>query len=527
MAEYITKQINTPTGVQTIKAYIPSDGEYFFDTSEADGVIKQRVGNTVQQLSLWDYVAQKDGLQYGTPQFAARYPNWGSVLAKASDYLKQDGVDISKIPQINLAVTQDVWKPTTSGIAAVNPAQMQQSIMKQTGGDLTKFESGEAVPYTEAQRLAIASGANGPVDAQGNPIRPEDYAKYGITGGEGTVNMAGLEQTTGDRSLNLTQQQQDELNIAYKRVLDGTATDTDRRNLEYAKTLGWNPQVGYPNFYRVGGDIYEAGTDRHIGPAEWEAQWTGRAIEVPGPGGTGGTGTGGTGAGGTGTGGISGNGWTSDQEYAYNAIQDYVLSLQAQGRIVNPDIEISDEMVNKFLDQAKTELDPYYRQVIQQAQDDMNLTMQRLSEDYTTRARALELNYGKNLEATQENFARRGLNFSTERTRAEQDLADAATTSLNNLSTDITRQAENAGIEAERNLGSINMLSSPSYTTGYSPILNRAGVYGFTSPTQSRSLYTQEGGVFGDVQRNRLYDEQNRLANLIGAEREYRGTYYK
>jgi len=40
-------------------------------------------------------------------------------------------------------------------------------------------------------------------------------------------------------------------------------------------------------FYRKGIDIYEAGTNRHIGPTEWNRDWDGKATEVAAPGTTG------------------------------------------------------------------------------------------------------------------------------------------------------------------------------------------------------------------------------------------------
>jgi len=36
-------------------------------------------------------------------------------------------------------------------------------------------------------------------------------------------------------------------------------------------------------FYRVGKDIFEANTNRHIGPTEWQKSWTGKAQEVSAP----------------------------------------------------------------------------------------------------------------------------------------------------------------------------------------------------------------------------------------------------
>ena len=42
-------------------------------------------------------------------------------------------------------------------------------------------------------------------------------------------------------------------------------------------------QAKQKQFYRVGGDIYEAGTGRKLGPTEWNRDWTGRATEVTAP----------------------------------------------------------------------------------------------------------------------------------------------------------------------------------------------------------------------------------------------------
>lgn len=44
-----------------------------------------------------------------------------------------------------------------------------------------------------------------------------------------------------------------------------------------------NLTSGVRQFYRIGKDIFEAGTGRHIGPTEWNRDWTGRAQEVAAP----------------------------------------------------------------------------------------------------------------------------------------------------------------------------------------------------------------------------------------------------
>lgn len=40
---------------------------------------------------------------------------------------------------------------------------------------------------------------------------------------------------------------------------------------------------GTPKFYRVGKDIFEAGTGRYIGPTEWDLDWSGKATEISAP----------------------------------------------------------------------------------------------------------------------------------------------------------------------------------------------------------------------------------------------------
>src|SRR3990167_3228292 len=53
-----------------------------------------------------------------------------------------------------------------------------------------------------------------------------------------------------------------------------------------------------------------------------------------------------------------------------------------KGKMVNPKIEITPEQAAKFLTQAHTELDPYYQEQIGFIQKDLDISFQRLQEDY-------------------------------------------------------------------------------------------------------------------------------------------------
>lgn len=248
MATEQTKQVNTPGGVQTIKAYVPDEGEIFYDTSEADGVLKRRVGENIETFDATNFLKQKYGLN--DQQFAAKYPTWGSVLEAANTELKNQGFDTSKISKINMAVTGDVWKPTNWGKVSQSVwdlAGMSTQAGKQTGGDMTAFTSGEARPYTESEKASIASGVNGPVLATGEKVKPEDYAKYGITDTKAEASTYQVKDTTG--KVTTMPVPEGEVKIA---------------------TAGQTPQQGTPEYRTAAETRAPAGT-RYLGPTEFQS----------------------------------------------------------------------------------------------------------------------------------------------------------------------------------------------------------------------------------------------------------------
>lgn len=220
------------------------------------------------------------------------------------------------------------------------------------------------------------------------------------------------------------------------------------------------------------------------------------------------------------------SGWTDSMKQMYDALNQYISKMEAQGKRLNPNITIDDAIIQKFKNQAKTELDPYYSQVFQQAEEDIKRGLSQIGQDYETKARSLGLEYGKALEGTQEKFARKGLEFSSQRGKAEQSLADAAQRSLEGLQLGSQRQAGEIGIKGERELGSSLFPKSDMMLSGYSPTQGRAGVYGFQS-IGGRSLFTPSGTVgTGTLQRDRLFGEEQRVRDLTEAERQYRAANY-
>jgi len=77
----------------------------------------------------------------------------------------------------------------------------------------------------------------------------------------------------------VTEKQKLKLDAAVEKVNKGTANAKDKENIAYAtKNLGYTPPINTApeeaqskktgEFYRIGGDIYEAGTNRKIGATE-------------------------------------------------------------------------------------------------------------------------------------------------------------------------------------------------------------------------------------------------------------------
>ena len=192
-----------------------------------------------------------------------------------------------------------------------------------------------------------------------------------------------------------------------------------------------------------------------------------------------------------------------------------------------PDITITPEFTQKYLTQAKTELDPYYNQLFSQAQQDIERETKRLAEGYGREERAIGEQYGRALESTQEEYARRGLGYSSRRTQAEENLAQQAREALEESKRQAGEAAEDIGIKGERYLGSKFFPQKlASIQEGAAPILGQPGVYGMTQGTAPRQLYTAQGGVYGTEEGQRTFDEQQRVRELTGAEREYRSEYY-
>lgn len=221
--------------------------------------------------------------------------------------------------------------------------------------------------------------------------------------------------------------------------------------------------------------------------------------------------------------GVDQSGWTESMKQAYEGLKGYVDLLAQQGLTVNPSTEVTPELAQKFLDQAKNELGPYYGQLISQAQQDAQTGYQRIIEDYNSAVSTVGQSYGRELESLQEDFASTGRTFSSQRDQAERRLADSTSRVLADTERNALRAGQDLGTTVERYLGSKSTPSAGSIPGTGAPILGQPGMYGLSSPGgSSRQLYSNVGNVAGELERNRTTTELLRQKELIGNERTTR-----
>lgn len=184
-------------------------------------------------------------------------------------------------------------------------------------------------------------------------------------------------------------------------------------------------------------------------------------------------------------------------------------------KVENGSITPKAEDVSAYLEQAKASLDPYYHQLISQAQSDLTRGFTAIGQDLTANERTLGQNYGVNLQNTQESLARRGLTDSTIRSTAERTLAQNTQAAIDAGRLEAQRRAQDIGTKGERYLGSSNLPSIPNFSYAPTPVYNQPGGYGFTTGTKTRSLYTPTGDTVGQVATDQYTAEQASARNLL------------
>lgn len=223
-------------------------------------------------------------------------------------------------------------------------------------------------------------------------------------------------------------------------------------------------------------------------------------------------------------------GWTDAMKASYGALKEYINVFNQQGKVVNPNLEITQEQMGKFLTQAKNELEPYYGQIFKETERDLGTGFEQIGREYQQTQEEIGRQYGQQLEQTQESFARRGLSDSSMRQQAEKEIGQTAQRQLGDIFYQTQQKSRQLGLKGERELGSQFFQNKPfgfNMQEMQVPQQMRPGIYGLSQLSPRYLGYTSAGGITGEQERQRLFDEQKRARELGLAEIGYSSGFIK
>lgn len=111
------------------------------------------------------------------------------------------------------------------------------------------------------------------------------------------------------------------------------------------------------------------------------------------------------------------------------------------GKVVNPDIEITPQKIGEFYEQAKRELDPYYTEQFNALENDISLSLQRMTDDYNRAVADARDPFRRALDRQAGTEANQGTAFSSGRL----DRQNAMVTEQQQRLDDLRRRTEESG----------------------------------------------------------------------------------
>lgn len=202
----------------------------------------------------------------------------------------------------------------------------------------------------------------------------------------------------------------------------------------------------------------------------------------------------------------------------------YLMNLRAlkesieAGQVVNPNLEITPEQTAAFEEQAKAKVAGYYDELIGNETGDLKTKLSRMKEDFTTGVGRAEEMFKENLSNQAESAAQSGLAFGSSRGEKVSKTIKAQQEGLSDASLEMARSQQDLATAAERKIGSsaFGNLGLDTSVQNYN-----VGEGGF-SQAGTRSLFTPQGNIVGEIPKQREVDVINERNNLIMAEKQKR-----
>ena len=192
------------------------------------------------------------------------------------------------------------------------------------------------------------------------------------------------------------------------------------------------------------------------------------------------------------------------------------------GKVVNPTITITPEQLKQFYDQATTEIDPYYKEQFDTLRGGLDLSLARMTEDFTKMVAREADPFKQALDTQAENEAQAGTAFSSERVRRENTavtnennaLSDAFTTTQRNAQ-DLLRSYEGqVGTDKARSVALPSVSTYTATNKGLVPGTYRAidpallgGIsYGSVGAAKETAARSRANQLESSYRQNRVLD---------------------
>lgn len=185
-------------------------------------------------------------------------------------------------------------------------------------------------------------------------------------------------------------------------------------------------------------------------------------------------------------------------------------SLVSNGYTIPSDLEITPDLISKFLSYAHENVDPYYKQLLSNEITGVNASLQNMKTQYDAQKGGIIQDFGTNLASEQENAAGSGTAFSGQRNVDENNLVASTNRSLASLDSTTGLNAGTALRAAGADVGSANTGQFVLPTFAGATVSNAGGQRGSSAAGTPVNLnYDPSAYKVGNITSNNTQDVNN------------------
>lgn len=200
------------------------------------------------------------------------------------------------------------------------------------------------------------------------------------------------------------------------------------------------------------------------------------------------------------------------QDALLQELQNFIKAQQDAGLKINEALNFDQATIDKFLETAKKQINPYFQNQIDTIKQDVLRAAPQILQNYESDVADRESKFQSSLDNSRENMADRGLAFSGQRAKGELGMEAAQNRDLASLTQGYGNKLYDLGRGAEEKIGASNVNYDLGALRNYKATLGGAG--GFTLG-DTVSPYTKGGYGTGSLEYDREAQIQNRKQALV------------